>query len=45
MIKINEIRIRYLALLSEEIISNIISIQYDKENDLYIIFYKVDKSE
>lgn len=43
--KIKELRVMCLDLINEEIISKIISIQYDKEDDLYIIFYKEDKSE
>ena len=34
-----------LGLINEEIIPKIISVQYDKEYDLYIIFYKEVKSE
>lgn len=42
---IKELRVICLDLINEEIISKIISIQYDKEYDLYIVFYKEDKSE
>ena len=43
--KIKELIVMSLDLIDEEIISKIISIQYDKENGLYIIFYKEDKNE
>lgn len=42
---IKELRVMCLGLINEEIISKIISIQYDKEYDLYIVFYREDKSE
>ena len=43
--EIKELRVMCLGLINEEIIPKIISVQYDKEYDLYIIFYKEDKSE
>ena len=43
--KIKELRVISLDFLNEEIIPKIISIQYDKEYDLYIVFYKEDRSE
>lgn len=43
--KVKEIKVKSLSMVDEKIIQNIINIQYDKEDDLYIIFYKEDKSE
>lgn len=43
MMEIKELRVMCLGLINEEIIPKIISVQYDKEYDLYIIFYKEEK--
>ena len=38
--KVKEIKVKSLSMVDEQIIQNIINIQYDKEDDLYIVFYK-----
>lgn len=43
--KIKKLIVMSLDSITEEIIPKIISIQYDERDDLYIIFYKEDKSE